>query len=94
MYEFSAYDQAGTFWYHSHFCVCLVLIPYAILLPPVRPATQYCDGLRGPLVVYDDHDPHKHLYQGKHLVKFPILVLNKLNPLVDDESTIITLTEW
>ncbi|EJF58089.1 laccase B [Dichomitus squalens LYAD-421 SS1] len=24
--------------------------------------TQYCDGLRGPLVVYDPHDPHKHLY--------------------------------
>ncbi|KAI0676138.1 TvLac7 [Trametes maxima] len=25
-------------------------------------ATQYCDGLRGPLVIYDPHDPHKHLY--------------------------------
>nr|BAI66141.1 laccase [Pleurotus salmoneostramineus] len=24
--------------------------------------TQYCDGLRGPMVVYDRHDPHKHLY--------------------------------
>lgn len=24
--------------------------------------TQYCDGLRGPLVVYDPNDPHKHLY--------------------------------
>ncbi|KAH9915687.1 Cupredoxin [Fomitopsis serialis] len=23
---------------------------------------QYCDGLRGPLIVYDPHDPHKHLY--------------------------------
>ena len=23
---------------------------------------QYCDGLRGPFVVYDPHDPHKHLY--------------------------------
>ncbi|EMD37153.1 laccase [Gelatoporia subvermispora B] len=23
---------------------------------------QYCDGLRGPLVVYDPHDPHKDLY--------------------------------
>ncbi|KAM5543041.1 hypothetical protein V8D89_003425 [Ganoderma adspersum] len=39
-------------------------------------STQYCDGLRGPLVVYDPHDPLKHLYD------------------VDDDSTVITLTEW
>ncbi|CDO69696.1 Laccase [Trametes cinnabarina] len=39
-------------------------------------STQYCDGLRGPLVVYDQHDPHAHLYD------------------VDDESTVITLTDW
>ncbi|KAI8985653.1 hypothetical protein BD414DRAFT_417045 [Trametes punicea] len=25
-------------------------------------STQYCDGLRGPMVVYDPHDPHAHLY--------------------------------
>ncbi|KAA1478071.1 laccase T2 copper depleted [Dentipellis sp. KUC8613] len=25
-------------------------------------ATQYCDGLRGPLVIYDPEDPHAHLY--------------------------------
>nr|AAB63444.1 phenoloxidase [Trametes sp. I-62] len=25
-------------------------------------STQYCDGLRGPLVVYDPHDPHKSRY--------------------------------
>ncbi|KAJ7646284.1 laccase [Mycena polygramma] len=25
-------------------------------------STQYCDGLRGPFVVYDPHDPAKHLY--------------------------------
>ncbi|KAF5386580.1 hypothetical protein D9615_002148 [Tricholomella constricta] len=58
LYEFEVKDQAGTFWYHSHF------------------STQYCDGLRGPFVVYDDHDPHRHLYD------------------VDDENTIITVTEW
>ncbi|GLB38080.1 putative multicopper oxidase family protein [Lyophyllum shimeji] len=44
LYEFTVNDQAGTFWYHSHFSV------------------QYCDGLRGPFVVYDDEDPHRHLY--------------------------------
>ncbi|CAA7264102.1 unnamed protein product [Cyclocybe aegerita] len=44
LYEFSVPDQAGTFWYHSHY------------------STQYCDGLRGALVVYDDNDPYAHLY--------------------------------
>nr|UYM28068.1 laccase 4 [Trametes polyzona] len=37
---------------------------------------QYCDGLRGPLVVYDPHDPHRNLYD------------------IDDESTVITLSDW
>ncbi|KAK7442009.1 laccase, multicopper oxidase, benzenediol:oxygen oxidorectuctase [Stygiomarasmius scandens] len=39
-------------------------------------STQYCDGLRGPLVVYDHHDPHRHLYD------------------VDNEKTVITLSDW
>ncbi|KAF9218762.1 laccase [Gyrodon lividus] len=39
-------------------------------------AVQYCDGLRGPLVIYDPEDPHGHLYD------------------VDDENTVITLTDW
>jgi len=25
-------------------------------------STQYCDGLRGPLVIYDPHDPYMYLY--------------------------------
>ncbi|PIL36359.1 transporter [Ganoderma sinense ZZ0214-1] len=58
LYDFSAPDQAGTFWYHSHL------------------STQYCDGLRGPFVVYDPNDPHASLYD------------------VDDESTVITLSDW
>ncbi|KAK7027945.1 hypothetical protein VNI00_015028 [Paramarasmius palmivorus] len=43
-YHFSVPDQAGTYWYHSHF------------------RAQYCDGLRGPLVIYDPEDPHRDLY--------------------------------
>ncbi|KAM5539727.1 hypothetical protein V8D89_006540 [Ganoderma adspersum] len=39
-------------------------------------STQYCDGLRGPMVVYDPTDPHASLYD------------------VDDESTVITLSDW
>ncbi|KAF9445699.1 multicopper oxidase [Macrolepiota fuliginosa MF-IS2] len=37
---------------------------------------QYCDGVRGVLIVNDPSDPLKHLYD------------------VDNESTIITLSEW
>nr|BAU94251.1 laccase [Pholiota microspora] len=44
LYQFSVPDQAGTFWYHSHY------------------STQYCDGLRGAMVVYDLFDPHRLLY--------------------------------
>nr|AIS92516.1 laccase VV-LAC6 [Volvariella volvacea] len=39
-------------------------------------STQYCDGLRGPLVLYDPEDPHRDLYD------------------IDDEGTIISLTDW
>ncbi|KAL0946355.1 hypothetical protein HGRIS_012588 [Hohenbuehelia grisea] len=44
LYSFSVPDQAGTFWYHSHY------------------KTQYCDGLRGAIVIEDPNDPHKSLY--------------------------------
>ncbi|KAG1759871.1 laccase [Suillus placidus] len=40
-YSFSAQNQTGTFWYHSHYS---------------------CDGLRGPLVIYDPHEPMAHMY--------------------------------
>ncbi|KAF9226982.1 laccase [Gyrodon lividus] len=39
-------------------------------------SAQYCDGLRGPLVIYDPEDPLAHLYD------------------VDDENTVITLSDW
>jgi iron transport multicopper oxidase len=37
---------------------------------------QYCDGLRGPLIIYDPNDPLKQYYD------------------VDDESTILSLSDW
>ncbi|EKM75117.1 hypothetical protein AGABI1DRAFT_132566 [Agaricus bisporus var. burnettii JB137-S8] len=37
---------------------------------------QYCDGIRGALIVKDPHDPLRFFYD------------------VDDESTVITLSEW
>ncbi|THU81230.1 laccase [Dendrothele bispora CBS 962.96] len=39
-------------------------------------SSQYVDGLKGPLVIYDPEDPHLSLYD------------------VDDENTVITLSEW
>ena len=36
-----------------------------MLIDHIRLGTQYCDGLRGPLVVYDPNDPYKHLYDGQ-----------------------------
>ncbi|KAL4072061.1 laccase [Scleroderma citrinum] len=39
-------------------------------------SAQYCDGLRGPLVVYDPEDPLADMYD------------------VDDESTVIVLSDW
>ncbi|EIW75389.1 laccase [Coniophora puteana RWD-64-598 SS2] len=44
LYKFSANNQAGTYWYHSHY------------------TTQYCDGLSGPLVIYDPEDPMADMY--------------------------------
>ncbi|KAG6325988.1 hypothetical protein ID866_13101, partial [Astraeus odoratus] len=38
--------------------------------------TQYCDGLRGPLIIYDPDDPLGDMYD------------------VDDENTVITLSDW
>jgi iron transport multicopper oxidase len=43
-YQFNVPDQAGTFWYHSHYNL------------------QYCDGLRGPIVIYDPNDPYRWMY--------------------------------
>ncbi|KAF7360073.1 Laccase A [Mycena venus] len=45
----------------------------------ISSATQYCDGLRGPLVVYDPEDPNASLY-GRSKLFFPLcVVLNTMN---------------
>ncbi|KAG1732112.1 laccase [Suillus lakei] len=44
LHSFDVPNQAGTYWYHSHY------------------STQQCDGLRGPLVIYDQDDPLSYLY--------------------------------
>lgn len=63
LYEFTVPDQAGTFWYHSHFCKHSKQENDTTKLTRTLTATQYCDGLRGPFVVYDrDNDPYKDMY--------------------------------
>ncbi|KIJ65385.1 multicopper oxidase [Hydnomerulius pinastri MD-312] len=44
VYSFTPPNQAGTYWYHSHFRL------------------QYCEGLRGAMVIYDPHDPYLNMY--------------------------------
>ncbi|OAX41113.1 laccase [Rhizopogon vinicolor AM-OR11-026] len=41
VHTFSVPNQAGTYWYHSHYS---------------------CDGLKGPLVIYDPDDPFAYMY--------------------------------
>ncbi|KIJ45861.1 multicopper oxidase [Sphaerobolus stellatus SS14] len=66
------------YWYTFYFIRLQALIIYPVI--PYRYhshlSTQYVDGIRGPLVIYDPQHPHKNLYD------------------VDDESTIITLSDW
>jgi iron transport multicopper oxidase len=54
---------------------------------------QYCDGLRGALIIDDPNDPQKHLYDvdngEKDMWKVPFTKLRF--PL---EATVITLGDW
>jgi hypothetical protein len=56
---------------------------------------QYCDGLRGPLVIYDTNDPQASLYDvddGETTTSFESVV-DQSNLLIS-ENTIITLADW
>ncbi|KAG6836180.1 hypothetical protein H0H93_010585 [Arthromyces matolae] len=55
-------------------------------------ATQYCDGLRGPFVIYDPEDPHGPLYDiddGASRRRTKAICSNKRS-----DSTIIALSDW
>lgn len=58
-------------------------------------STQYCDGLRGPLVVYDPFDPLGWLYDvddGRILLALPLQSYAYRATTVN--STVITLADW
>ncbi|KAG6848554.1 hypothetical protein H0H93_015962 [Arthromyces matolae] len=46
-------------------------------------STQYCDGLRGPFIVYDPDDPYRDLYD-----------VDDVASRLQIETTIITLADW
>ncbi|EEB94858.1 hypothetical protein MPER_06264, partial [Moniliophthora perniciosa FA553] len=87
-YRFSVPEQAGTYWYHSHF------------------RAQYCDGLRGPLVIYDPQDPHQDLYDiddentvitladWYHRTSAEVLASQAQAPPVADSTLINGLGRW
>ena len=59
-------------------------------------STQYCDGLRGAIVVYDPQDPHASLYdvddgESMFILGVPFLSLTITSHA---ESTVITLADW
>ncbi|KAJ7865708.1 laccase 2 precursor [Mycena leptocephala] len=58
-------------------------------------STQYCDGLRGPLIIYDPNDPHKSLYDVDDLTTiisladwFHVPAKNAANPFLFTTNTI------
>jgi iron transport multicopper oxidase len=64
-------------------------------------SVQYCDGLRGPLVVYDPDDPHKALYDidnGMYIQPSLVFSLRCLAHADADstntDNTVITLADW
>ncbi|KAJ7171277.1 yellow laccase [Mycena filopes] len=56
-------------------------------------STQYCDGLRGAIVVYDPADPAKHLY-GSYCRQELVHILRRDRIDVDNDATVITLADW
>jgi hypothetical protein len=54
---------------------------------------QYCDGLRGALIIYDPNDPHKHLYDVDN-GEVDILTDFSLAETFSPDGTIITLADW
>jgi iron transport multicopper oxidase len=57
-------------------------------------STQYGDGLRGPLVVYDPQDPHAGLYDVDDGQCHARRGSEDIHSPTNIESTVITLADW
>jgi iron transport multicopper oxidase len=62
-YDFPVSDQVSII---SDTCIVHVVDPLTVQTGTFwyhsHVSTQYCDGLRGPFVIYDPQDPYAHLY--------------------------------
>lgn len=61
LYDFSVPNQAGRSTLNT-FVALIINVDVGTFWYHSHISTQYCDGLRGPLIIYDPRDPHRHLY--------------------------------
>jgi iron transport multicopper oxidase len=54
---------------------------------------QYCDGLRGALIIDDPNDPQKSLYDVDNGEK-DLIKRTSHRPKISSDATIITLADW
>jgi hypothetical protein len=60
---FSTSSMPEIKWEPTGTTLIMEFVPVFIhLLVTERPQAQYCDGLRGPLIIYDHDDPYRFLY--------------------------------
>ncbi len=62
LYDFQVPDQAGMLLRKGVMSEVLTMMYIGTFWYHSHLSTQYCDGLRGPFVVYDPNDPHASLY--------------------------------
>ena len=91
LYSFSAQEQTGTFWYHSHYSTQTWFVDLS-LLNLMHGSNIISDGLRGPLIIYDPEDPLGYLYDVDDGTA--IMILSVRLPKPPTESTVITLADW
>ena len=93
-YDFSVPDQAVFPLVHVERCDKLTaLLIQGTLWYHSHYKTQYCDGLRGALIIEDPDDPQKHLYDvdngEKDIRTTPVTGLR-----FPPDDTVITLADW
>ncbi|KAG6901229.1 hypothetical protein C0995_015046 [Termitomyces sp. Mi166 len=88
VYDFNIHNQAGTFWYHSHYCRVLLFLDGPQI--EIYVATQYCDGLRGVIVIYDPEDPYKDEYDVDDASPTPLNASDSLTTLINGYGRTLT----
>jgi iron transport multicopper oxidase len=92
-YDFQAVDQAVWIPDHVQFLQLTSLILQGTFWYHSHFQNQYCDGLRGALVIYDPDDPHSDLYDIDDGKKETCCNTSRVHTL-SAESTVITLADW